>query len=65
MQFETVQRLVEGIPFIMPELARNVYDFVLQTKPRQCLELGFGHGASSCYIAAALEEFGHGPPDRR
>ncbi len=60
MQLETVQRQIEGVPFIMPELARDIYDFVLKTKPRQCLELGFGHGASSCYIAAALEEVGHG-----
>jgi len=60
MQFETVQRQIEGVPFIMPELARDIYDFILQTKPRQCLELGFGHGASSCYIAAALQEAGRG-----
>ena len=60
MQFEIVQKLIEGVPFIMPELARDVYEFILETRPHQCLELGFGHGASSCYIAAALEEVGHG-----
>jgi predicted O-methyltransferase YrrM len=60
MKFETVQRHVAGIPFILPELARDLYDFVLAHKPRQCLELGFGHGASSCYIAAALKEAGQG-----
>lgn len=60
MQFERVQRHVEGVPFIMPELARDIYDFILEAQPRQCLELGFGHGASSCIIAAALEDVGRG-----
>ena len=60
MKFQTVQQQVAGIPFILPELARDIYDFILEKQPRQCLELGFGHGASSCYIAAALEEVGHG-----
>ena len=60
MEFKTVQRHVEGIPYILPELARDIYAFILDNAPRQCLELGFGHGASSCYIAAALAERGHG-----
>lgn len=60
MQFETVERRVAGIPFILPELARDIYEFILTYKPRQCLELGFGHGVSSCYIAAALDEVGRG-----
>ncbi len=60
MDFKTVQEHVEGVPYILPELARDIYDFVVNNGPQQCLELGFGHGASSCYIAAALQELGHG-----
>ena len=60
MKFDTIQRSIAGVPFIMPELARDIYNFILEHEPRHCLELGFGHGASSCYIAAALQEVGHG-----
>jgi len=60
MDWHSIQQHVEGIPYILPELARDIYDFILEFQPRQCLELGFGHGASSGYIAAALEEVGHG-----
>ena len=60
MDFTTIQKHLENIPYILPELARELYDFILETKPAQCLELGFGHGVSSCYIAAALDELGSG-----
>ena len=60
MDFFAIQNHLENIPYILPELARELYDFILETKPQQCLELGFGHGVSSCYIAAALDELGSG-----
>ncbi|MGD9331218.1 MAG: class I SAM-dependent methyltransferase [Desulfobacterales bacterium] len=60
MDFATVEKHVGGIPYILPALAREIYDFIMAQKPRACLELGFAHGASSCFIAAALEEVGHG-----
>jgi predicted O-methyltransferase YrrM len=60
MKFEVIRKYIAGIPYILPELARDLYDFILAARPQQCLELGFGHGASSCYIAAALEEVGAG-----
>lgn len=60
MKFSDVQEAVAGVPYIMPEMAKDLYEFVLREKPRQCLELGFGHGASSSYIAAALDELGTG-----
>ena len=40
MQFEAFQRQIEGIPFIMPELARDIYDFILEKQPRQCRNSG-------------------------
>lgn len=60
MKFHTIEKLVRGIPYIMPELAHDIYHFILEEKPQHCLELGFGHGVSSCYIAAALDELGQG-----
>lgn len=60
MDFPTIQKHLENIPYILPELARDLYDFILENKPAHCLELGFGHGVSSCYIAAALDELGTG-----
>lgn len=60
MKFETIHKQLDGIPYILPQLARELYDFILEKKPGNCLELGFAHGVSSCYIAAALDELGHG-----
>src|SRR5262249_17116294 len=58
MKFSTIAGHLEGIPFMSPEKARPLYDFIVANRPRECLELGFAHGTSSCYIAAALDEFG-------
>ena len=60
MDFETVRELTAGIPFILPENARQLYDLVLQEELADCLELGFAHGVGSCFIAAALDELGRG-----
>lgn len=60
MKFTEIVSQLEGIPFISPHFARVLYNFILEEKPLQCLELGFAHGASSCYIAAALDELGTG-----
>lgn len=37
-----------------------LYDFVLDSGVETVLELGFAHGNSTCYIAAALHELGRG-----
>lgn len=60
MKFEEIRSKIDGIPYIMSEMAKDLYNFVIENKPSQCLELGFAHGASSCYIAAALDEIGSG-----
>ena len=60
MKFETIRSHLEGIPFIPVNEARTLYDFILELKPEQCLELGFAYGASVCYIAAGLDELGKG-----
>lgn len=60
MKFEEVRRHVEGVPFMSPEQGKILYDFVRSRKPADCLELGFAHGVSVCYVAAALQELGRG-----
>ncbi|MBR9979148.1 MAG: class I SAM-dependent methyltransferase [Bacteroidetes bacterium] len=60
MKFEEVLRIVADIPHMPPERGRLIYDFVLSQRPARILELGFAHGVSSCYMAAALDETGSG-----
>jgi predicted O-methyltransferase YrrM len=60
MKFDAVARHLDGIPYTSPAKGRVFYDFIMGTRPEQCLELGFAHGVSSCYIAAALHELGRG-----
>ena len=60
MILETVKKHIDGVPYILDEMASDLYAFILKEQPLECLELGFGHGASSCYIAAALDELGRG-----
>jgi predicted O-methyltransferase YrrM len=60
VEFEKVRQLTEGIPFILPENARQLYELVLRDELGDCLELGFAHGVGSCFIAAAIEELGRG-----
>jgi predicted O-methyltransferase YrrM len=60
MKFDEIRKIVKGVPYVMADMAYDLYHHVLENKPKQCLELGFAHGASSCYIAAALDELGEG-----
>lgn len=41
-----------------PDEGKELYDFVLQQGPEGILELGFAHGSSTAYIAAAVLELG-------
>ncbi len=60
MRFNEIAKLIEGVPYIQKERGKHLYEHVLKNRPEQCIELGFAHGASSCYIAAALDEIGSG-----
>jgi predicted O-methyltransferase YrrM len=60
MKFEAIRSQLEGIPFTVPSRAKHLYNFILENRPTECLELGFAHGVTSCYMAAALEEPGRG-----
>jgi predicted O-methyltransferase YrrM len=60
MRLEVLQRAIQGVPYIRPDQGRRLYEFLLAQRPTELLELGFAHGASACYAAAALHELGRG-----
>jgi hypothetical protein len=62
MNFDTVAEAVERAPepHVTPAQGRRLYDHVVATRPEQVLELGTARGVSAAYIAAALDENGHG-----
>ncbi len=60
MKLRQVHELLDGVPYITRQYGTLLYEHILRHKPEECLELGFAHGKSSCYIAAALDELGRG-----
>ena len=51
---------VDYSPLTSEEGGRKLYRFVQESGVADVLELGFAHGTSSVYIAAALQESGAG-----
>lgn len=60
MDFDPVAARLEGVKFMPPRNGRMLYDWILEQRPRAILEIGFAHGVSTCYMAAALDELGRG-----
>lgn len=60
MKFIEAKKKLKGIPFISVDNAKSLYEFIIKNKPIKVLELGIGHGTSSGYIAAALDELQEG-----
>ncbi|MEX2617723.1 MAG: class I SAM-dependent methyltransferase [Alphaproteobacteria bacterium] len=60
MNFEKIHDLIGHIPFITEQNARYIYELIIEKKIQDVLELGIGHGAAICYIAAALDELKRG-----
>lgn len=55
------RELLEGIGGgTSPERGSEIYDFIREQRPHECLELGFAHGVGTVYMAAALEANGAG-----
>ena len=51
----------KGDLFLLPESGmRAIYDCIRERKLRSCIELGTGFGATTCTMAAAMEENGGG-----
>ena len=60
MKFSDAEKILALIPYTSPSKGKIFYDHIMKYKPKKCLELGFAHGTSACYIAAALDELGEG-----
>lgn len=60
MKFEILKNRLKELPAINFDDGKIIYDFILQNKINNILELGFLHGTSTCYMAGALEELGKG-----
>lgn len=58
MRFEAVDTAVAGVQYMKPKQGQQVYEFLLRNRLRRVLELGFAHGKSTCYLAAAVDELG-------
>lgn len=63
MKFDAVRAVLQDTPYMGVDEGWELYNFVLRERPARCLELGHAHGASSLYIAAALDELGRGHLD--
>lgn len=60
MKFKQVYDVVGHVPCTEESQCRMLYDWILESRPKECLELGFLYGKTSCVIAAALHEVGAG-----
>ncbi len=56
MKFDEIAKILKDIPATPPNDGRVLYDFILKGDFPDILELGFAHGTSTCYMAAALAE---------
>ena len=60
MKFLEIAEHLKGIRHTGMARGKQLYEHILKTHPNRCLELGFAHGVSTCYTAAALQECGSG-----
>ncbi len=56
MNLEEVKQVVGNLPYMKPKQAKVLTEFIHQNDISSILELGFYHGVSTCYMAAALEQ---------
>ena len=57
---DAVRDVVAGYPHSPHERGVVLYDFIREHKLTRMLELGFNHGVSTCYAAAAMASLGGG-----
>jgi predicted O-methyltransferase YrrM len=55
-----IAEATSGTGYMTLEKGQLMTELILQHKPKRVLELGFAHGVSTCYIAAALQRAGGG-----
>lgn len=58
MDVETVVEVVGDTPHTKPKRGRQLYEFIVNHRIQDVLELGFAHGVSACYLGAAVHEVG-------
>jgi predicted O-methyltransferase YrrM len=58
MNFDSAATVLDGLPYTPVAKGKALYDLVLERRPRMILELGFAHGVSTCYLAAAAHALG-------
>jgi len=56
VKFEDVNAVVRQTRYMPERQGRIVYDFIVENRLGRILELGFAHGKSTCYFAAAADE---------
>jgi len=60
MKPKEVEQRLGDTPYMRLDQGEEISRFILENNVRNILELGFAHGASTCYMAAALAEAGGG-----
>lgn len=60
MKPHEVRKTIGSVPYMTPDQGEMITEFIHENKIRDVLELGFCHGVSTCYMAAALAERGEG-----
>lgn len=60
MNLIKVKQVVEDLPYMTLKKAQVMQDFIHKHNLSSILELGFYHGVSTCYMAAALESVHQG-----
>lgn len=58
MNVDIVVDRVAGVPHMHSARGRELTTWLLSHRPNRILELGTSHGVSSCYLAAAAQEYG-------
>ncbi len=60
MKIDQIRERVKGIPYMTFTQAETITDVILENQFQNILELGFGHGVSTCYMAGAVDDLGRG-----
>lgn len=60
LDLQAVKAVVGDTPHMHLAQAERLTDFIAEKGIREVLELGFAHGVSTCYMAAALSHLGGG-----
>lgn len=60
MNTHEIKQIVGNTPHMSLAQANRITEFIRENEIKDILELGFEHGVSTCYMAAALEETGVG-----